>query len=142
MRPLRGAALDARRAEIGLPPLERVHGHLLRADDMPLKMYRRIETDDPTVREVERVLGEISVPVPPPTLDNYVLVADAKVTGETEFEPISSGPWSRHVVNVLDETRLVLNVKAARKELARLIWALRRARRHGAATIQPHRVTD
>jgi hypothetical protein len=139
VRPLRGAALDARRAELGLPPLERVHGHLLRADDMPRKVYRRIETDDPTVREVERVLGEISVPVPPPTLDNYVLVADAKVTGETEFEPIRSGPRSRHVVNILDETRLVLYVKAARKELARLIWALRRARRHVAATIQPHR---
>jgi hypothetical protein len=136
--PLRGETLDAKRAEVGLPPLERVHGHLMRAEDLPRKVYRRLETDDPVVLEVERVLGKLSIPVPPPTLDNYILVADAKVTAENEFEPIRSGPRSRRVVEILDATRLVLNVRAARIELVRLWRRLKEARANVATVIQPH----
>lgn len=43
-KPLRGEALKEVRALLGLPPLDRVHGHLLRADDPSRKVYRRIET--------------------------------------------------------------------------------------------------
>ena len=53
-KPLRGEALKEARAVLGLPPLERIHGRLLRADDPSRKVYGRIETDDPVLLEAQR----------------------------------------------------------------------------------------
>ncbi len=117
--PLDPEELNAKRAAIGLPPLERVRGNLLRDGDLPPKIYRRIETDDPKLLEVERVLGKIGIPVPP-AADNYVLVSDAKVTAEVEFEPVRSGPRSRRVMDILNEARLFLDPRAVHEEGERL----------------------
>jgi hypothetical protein len=138
-RPLKGEALKEARALLGLPPLERVRGHLLRHDDPPHSIHRRIETTDPEILEAERILGKDLLLAVPPSLGSYTLVADAKVTAETEFEPIRSGPRARAVVRILDETRLVLDVRAARVELARLWRKLKAARTQVAVVVHPHK---
>jgi hypothetical protein len=144
-KPLKGEALKEARALIGLPPVKRVPGHLLRADDPDRAIFRRIETEDPTLLEAKRTLEhflgrDVLLATPPstPSLD-YTLISDARVTGEVEYEPIRSGPRSRSVVRILDETRLRLNVHAARAELARLETALEEAKAAVAAVVQPHK---
>jgi hypothetical protein len=138
-KPLKGEALKEARALLGLPLVERGHSHLLRADDLPRTIYRRIETADPVILDAERVLGRDMLLAIPPSLESYTLVANAKVTAETEFEPVRSGPRSRGVVDILDKTRLDLNIKAARAELARLEAALEKAKANVATIVQPHR---
>jgi hypothetical protein len=118
--PLEGDELDAKRAEAGLAPLERVPGTLMRDGDLPRKVHLRIESEDPKVRELAAMLEKMGIPVPPPGVDNYTAVYAAHVTGEVEYEPVRSGPRSRKVMQILEDTRLLLDVRAARAELARL----------------------
>jgi hypothetical protein len=140
VRPPTGEMLNEARKLVGLPPVERANGYLLRADDPRRPIHRRIETTDQTILEQERVLGrDVLLASPPTALDSYVLIADAKVTAETEFEPIRSRPRSRAVVNILDQARLRLNAEAARAELERLEGKLQEAKAAVAAVIQPHR---
>ena len=148
-KPLSGEALKEARALLGLPPLEREHGNLLRADDFSRKIHRRIETDDPVLLEAQRTFQEhlgaragrdLLLATPPSSPDlSYVLVADAKVTAEIEYELVRSGPRSRGVVDILDKTRLILNINAARAELAGLETALEKAKASIVAMVQPHR---
>src|SRR5262249_53521103 len=105
-KPLKRDELNEARALLGLPPLERVRGHLLRADDPRGPIPRRIETTDPVILDAERILGKDLLLAFPPSLGSYTLVADAKVTAEIEFEPIYMGSRSRVVAGLLDDTRL------------------------------------
>jgi hypothetical protein len=143
-KPLKGEALKEARVLLGLQPVERVHGHLLRADDPDRAIFRRIETEDPTLLEAKRTLEhflgrDVLLATPPsPSLD-YTLISDARVTGEVEYAPIRSGPRSRSIVRILDATRLRLNVDGARAELARLEAAREEAKAAVAAVVQPHK---
>lgn len=97
VRPLKDEALADKRAEVGLPDRDQTNARLLRANDPPRHISRAIESHDP-----------------------LVLVADAHVTGEVAYEPIRSGPRSLGVINILNDTRLVLDIPAARAERDRL----------------------
>jgi hypothetical protein len=90
----RAEALKEARAVLGLPPVERIDEPLLRADDLPRTICRRLETADPVILDAERILGRDVLLAIPPSLDSYVLVSGAKVTAETEFQPVRSGPRS------------------------------------------------
>jgi hypothetical protein len=115
VRPLQRLALDKKRVEHGLGPIECGHGRLMRADDPPRQIFRRIETFDP-----------------------FVAVTDAHVTAEVEYEPVRAGLRSLGVSCILDSTRLVLNISAARAELARLVGELDKAKAAMNAVIRPH----
>jgi hypothetical protein len=97
VRPLKDEALADKRADVGLTDRDEANARILRAGDPPRQIARAIESYDP-----------------------FVLVADAHVTGEVAYEPIRSGLRSLGVIRILDDTRLVLNISAARAERDRL----------------------
>ncbi len=119
VRPLKGPALDKKRAERGMAPFERVQGRLLRADDPPRQIFRRVDTFDP-----------------------FVAVTDAHVTAEVEYEPVRAGLRSLGVSCILDSTRLILNIPAARAEFERLEAKLEKAKAVVAAVVRPHRKAE
>src|SRR5262245_33866849 len=66
VRPLTGDALNEARKLLGLPPVERAYGYLMRAEGPSRAIYRRIETTDQTILDAERVLGrDLLLAIPP-----------------------------------------------------------------------------
>jgi hypothetical protein len=138
VKPRKGVALDIAREEVGLPPLVRNPSWIYRADQEPPQAYLRIETEDEAVRSAIAGYEKMGVRIPPVGMDNYTLVNDATILGEQEYEPVRSGPRSRRIMQILSDTRLLLDVDAVRAERDRLAAALEVARQRIAKEIKDH----